>query len=267
MTYTGNLVQNARYPTVALSAGLLPDHQAGAEPDDADIFGGNGPAPAGPDWGSPGMWVAPETAAPQSGTRPDPSSHWAYSAPSLTPPSLGWVDAQYVARDQMMNSHSAVDAATASSLPTEAQFRFTGQGNIVNRQEGQVSWEPELSGPLARGNNSYSENNPSTEVYGGAGWRRGYDTLTWGEYSSPGPQQMQYQLRAVGAEEVSFPVDTPALQNPGPYSGWGTGTQVQQSPYGSTPRLFAAPSTSAISDATMAQQADPTGDFSSDGWG
>ncbi|MBW5252047.1 hypothetical protein JGS39_24110 [Streptomyces sp. P01-B04] len=267
MVYSGNLVQQARYPTVALSVALSGDHAAGAEPDDADMFGGTAPAGPGPDYGSPGLWVAPETAAPASGMPMDPSSHWAYDAPALTPPRLGWVDAQYVARDQMLKSHGAVDASTVTSLPREPQFQFQGQGNIVNRQQGQTSWEPELSGPLARGPNSYAENNPSTEVYDGAGMRLGYDTLTWGEYSSPGPQQMQYQLRAVGAEEVNFPVDTPAIPNSAPYSGWGTGTQIQQSPYGSIPRLFAAPSTSAISDATMAEQQDAGGEFSSDGWG
>lgn len=268
MAYTGNLVQQARYPTVALSAGLKDDHAAGAEPDDADIFGGSAPAGPGPDYGSPGLWVGPTPETPGSGLPVDESSHWAHTAPALTPPRLGWVDAQYVSRDQMLKAHGARDAATVTSLPSENQFTFRGQANLVNRQEGQASWEPELSGPLARGSNSYAQNNPGTEVYGGAGMRRGYDTLTWGEYSSPFPQQMQYQLRAVGREEAYFPVDTPAVTDPVPGGGWGTGTQTQLSPYGSIPRLFSAPNTSAISDATMAEQDAPAdGGFASDGWG
>lgn len=266
MTYTGNLIQSARFPTVELSAGLKSDHAAGAEPDDADVFGGSAPAGPGPDYGSPGLWVAPETQAPGSGMPLDASSHWTYDGPALTPPRLGWVDAGYVARDQMMKSHSARDASTARAIPTEPQFQFRGQGNIVNRQMGQASWEPGLSGPLARGSNSYDENNPPTEVYDGAGWRRGYDTLTWGEYTSPTVQQMRYQLRAVATETVHFPVDTPAVPNAVPGGGWGTGTQTQLSPYGSTPRLFAPPSQSAISDATMAQQSEPVSEFVSDGW-
>lgn len=267
MPYTGNLVRQSRYPTVELSSGLKMDHAAGAEPDDADMFGGSAPAQPGPDWGSPGLWVAPERDAPHTGVHPDPTGHWAPSAPALTPPRLGWVDAQYVARDQMIASHSARDASTDQSYPTEPQFLSRGLGAIVNRQQGQRSWEPGLSGPLARGSNSYAQNNPATEVYDGEGMRYGYDVLTWGEYTSPTVQAMQYNLRAVGREEVHFPVDTPEVKDPGPFSGFGTGTMTAQSPFGNWPRLFTPPGTSAMSDVSMASQGETDSPFASDGWG
>jgi hypothetical protein len=266
MPLSGNLVNNARYPTVELSAPLDATHAAGAAPDDADIFGGSAPAGPGPDYGSPGMWVAPETGTPHTGVHPDAQTHWSTTAPVLTPPRLGWVDAAYVARDQMMKSHSARDSSTSVAIPHESQFLSAGQGNIVNRQQGQMSWEPGLSGPLARGSNSYAENNPSTVVYDGDGWRRGYDTLTWGQYRSPTKQMMEYTLRALGQQDVHFPVDTPALVGQGPGGGFGSGTQIAQSPYGSVPRLYTPPNTSAISDLTMAAQGLADSGFSSDGW-
>lgn len=268
MPYTGNLVASARYPTVDLSTPLDGAHAAGAAPDDADMFGGSAPAGPGPDYGSPGIWVAPEQTAPGSGVHPDRAGHWADSAPALTPTRLGWVEGQYVARDQLLSSHSATDSGTEQSYPREAQFLSAGLGTIVNRQPGQHSWEPGLSGPLARGSNSYAQNNPSSEVYDGEGMRYGYDVLTWGEYRSPTKQAMEYNLRAVARQDVAFPVDTPALADPAPYSGFGTGTQTQRSPYGSWPRLFTPPNTSAISDATMATQQPPADNgFASDGWG
>ena len=268
MPYTGNLVQEARYPTVELSARLHPEHVAGAAPDDADMWGGSARPEPGPDYGSPGLWVAPETEAPQTPGRPDPQSHTSPTAPRLTPPRLGWVEAQQVARDQMMAAHSARDSGTDASLPREAQFTFTGQGNIVNRQMGQRSWEPGLSGPLARGRNSYAQNNPPTEVYGGEGMRYGYDVLTWGEYSSPTVQAMRYTLRAVGREEVHFPVDTPVIENARPGGNFGSGTQTARSPFGGLPRIFQPPAVTAMSDVTMAQeQTTGMSDFASDGWG
>lgn len=267
MAYTGNLVSQARYPTVELSAPLHPEHTAGAVPDDADVFGGHAPAGPGPDYGSPGLWVGAEESAPHTPGRPDPQSHTSPTAPRLTPPRLGWVAAQGVARDQMMAAHSARDSGTDASLPREPQFTFTGQRNIVNRVQGLGPWEPGMSGPLARGRNGYDQNNPPTVVYDGAGMRLGYDTVTWGEYRSPTVQAMRYRLRAVGREEVHFPVDTPAIEGARPGRGWGTGIQTAVS-LPNKPRLFQAPGVSAMSDVTMAEdQADDGGGFASDGWG
>lgn len=268
MPYTGNLMNQGRYPTMDLSTGLRSDHTAGAEPDDPDLWGGSAPAGPGPDYGQPGVWVAdPDPAAPHSGVPVETSSHWAESAPSLTPTRLGWVDAQYVSRDQMMAAHSHRDPGTDRAYPQEAQFTSAGLGTIVNRQLGQRSWEPELSGPLARGANSYAQNNPATEVYSGEGMRYGYDVMTWGEYRSPTKQISEYHLRALAREEVNFPVDGPAVDNPAPFTPFGTGTQTQLSPYGSRPRLFAAPGPNAMSEASMAAEAPADGGFASDGWG
>lgn len=267
MPYTGNIMQEARYPTVAMSASLHTEHTAGSVPDDADLFGGSGPAGPGPDYGSPGLWVDPSTAAPQTTERPDAQTHHAATAPRLTPPRLGWVQAQQVARDQMMAAHSARDADTAASLPREDQFTFAGQRNLVNRQQGQRSWEAGLSGPLARGRNSYAQNNPSTPVYGGEGMRYGYDVLTWGEYRSPTVQRMRYTLRAVGREQVHFPVNTPPVQDPRPFTGFGSGTQRFSAGPFNRPRLFQPPAVTAISDVTMAESQAVAGDFASDGWG
>lgn len=267
MPYTGNLVNNSRYPVVALSAPLHPEHTAGAVPDDADVFGGSAPAEPGPDYGSPGLWVDAGEASPDTPGRPDPQSHTAPTSPKLTPPRLGWVDAQQVARAQMMASHSARDSGTAASLPAEPQFTFSGQGNLINRQQGLGPWEPGLTGPLARGRNGYDQNNPSSIVYDGAGMRLGYDVFTWGEYKSPTVQRMRYMLRAVGREEVHFPRDTPAIENARPGGGWGTGTQTAAF-LPNRPRLFQPPGTNAMSDVVMAQdRADDGGGFASDGWG
>lgn len=268
MPYTGNLVMSARYPTSNMSVGVSEEHRAGAAPDDADLFGGSAPAGPGPDYGSPGRWVDPELGAPQTaGLRYDPQSHVSRTAPRLTAPRLGWVEAQQVAQAQMLAAHSARDSATEASKPREQQFEFRGQRNLVNRQEGQRSWEPGLSGPLARGANSYAQNNPSTIVYDGEGMRYGYDVLTWGEYRTPVPFERRYRIRAVAREEVHFPVDTPVIDNARPGGNFGSGTQTTHKPW-SIPRLFAPPSAHAMSDVTMSTQGDATaGGFAADGWG
>lgn len=269
MPLTGNLVQTARYPTVALSAPLSGDHTAGAVPDAKDIFGGDAPAEPGPDYGTPGVWVAPEETTPHTPWRPDRLTHQAATAPRLTPERLGWVEAQYVARDQMMIAHGYSDASTALKEPQQPEVESAGAGNIVNRQQGLTSWESGLSGPLARGRNSYAQNNPGTVVYDGAGLRLGYDVLTWGEYHSPTKQAMEYQLRAVPRQTVTFPVDTPPVQDPMPFTSPFSGTQTALSPYGGRPRLFTPPNTSGMSDVAMATAPAPTSTFASDGegWG
>jgi hypothetical protein len=267
MPYTGNIMNRGRYPTMDLSTGLRADHSAGAEPDDPDLWRGSAAAGPGPDYGSPGVWVDSGPDAPHTGERVESTSHWSDSHPGLTPTRLGWVDSQYVARDQMMAAHSHRDPGTERSYPREAQFTSAGLGTIVNRQQGQASWEPGLSGPLARGSNSYAQNNPASEVYGGEGMRLGYDVLTWGEYRSPTKQISEYHLRALAREEVAFPVDTPAVPDPAPYTPFGTGTMTQLLPYGSRPRLFAAPGPNAMSEASMAAAPPPAGEFASDGWG
>lgn len=271
MPYTGNLAQTARYPTVALSAPIHDDHAAGAAPDDADMWGGQAPAGPGPDWGSPGLWVDREQAPPQSGSRPDAQSHVSLTGPRMDANRLGWVMAQQAGQAQMLASHAVRDAGTDLSLPRESQFQFLGQRNAVDRQQGQRSWEPGLSGPLARGRNSYAQNNPPTEVYGGEGMRYGYDTLTWGEYRTPLPMAMKYGLRAVGMEQVHFPVDTPPVADPSMRSSFSSGTQTARNVLFNVPRMYAPPSSTSISDATMAAQGDAQGDggdgFASDGWG
>lgn len=267
MAYTGNLAQTARYPTVNLSADIAPDHAADKVPDDADLWGGQNPAGPGPDYGSPGLWVGVQQDAPQAPWRPDPTGHTAPDPPRLDPVRLGWVASQQVAAREMMRTHSAHDADLRLSLPVERNFEFRGQGNAVIRQQGQHSWEPGLTGPLARGRNSYAQNNPPTEVYGGAGMRYGYDTLTWGAYKSPVPMQMQYHIRAVAGQTVQFPVDTPQV-TPNMRTSFSTGTQIARPVLHAIPRLYAPPSATSISDATMAgaPAPEPSG-FASDGWG
>lgn len=267
MPYTGNLAKTARYPTNDLSADIAPDHAAGKTPDAMDLWGAQDPAGPGPDYGSPGLWVGVQQDAPQSAWRPDPMRHTAPDPPRLDPARVGWVAAQQVAAREMLRTHSASDADTILSMPVQPSFDFAGQRNSITRQEGVTSWEPGLSGPLARGRNSYAQNNPPTEVYGGAGMRRGYDTITYGFYRTPLPMQMQYHLRAVAGQTVQFPVDTPQV-SPNMRTSFSTGTQTARPVLHSIPRLYAAPSSTSISDATMAA-APPVeaAGFASDGWG
>lgn len=269
MPYTGNLAQTARYPTVDLSSKLDQAHAAGAVPDDADMWGSQGPAEPGPDWGSPGMWVGGDDSGPTgTGWRPDPTSHSAPAPPRLDPPRAGWVAAQQIAAREMMRTHSQRDADLDLSNPGVPLFNFQGQRNEVDRQEGQRSWEPGLTGPLARGRNSYAQNNPSSIVYGGEGMRYGYDVLTWGFYRTPTPMQMQYHLRAVAGQTVQFPVDTPQV-TPNARASFSTGTQIAMPVNFTTPRTYVPPSSTSISDATMAAQPATVDDtnFASDGWG
>jgi hypothetical protein len=265
--YTGNLALTARFPSVNLSSDIAPDHAAGKVPDDNDLWGGQTPAGPGPDYGSPGLWVGVQQDAPQAPWRPDPMGHMAPDPPRLDPPRVGWVAAQQVAAREMMRTHGATDADLYLSLPRQPDFDFVGQANSVVRQEGLTSWEPGLSGPLARGRNSYAQNNPPTEVYGGAGMRLGYDTITYGFYRTPIPMQMQYHLRAVAGQRVQFPVDTPQV-TPNMRTSFSTGTQIARPVLHAIPRLYASPSATSISDATMAAApaVDPGG-FASDGWG
>lgn len=269
MPYTGNLAQTARYPSVDLAPRLDGAHAAGAVPDDHDIWGSQDPAGPGPDYGNPGMWVGGDDAGPQGGTgwRPDPTAHEAPAPPRLDPPRAGWVANQQIAAREMMRTHSARDADLTLSLPVQTQFLFAGQRNEVDRQQGQHTWESGLTGPLARGRNGYAQNNPPTIVYDGAGMRYGYDTLTWGYYRTPLPMQMRYALRAVASQTVAFPVDTPAtLQNS--RTSFSSGTQIAAPVNWARPRLYAPPSSTSISDATMAAApAEPSDTFATDGWG
>lgn len=266
MPYTGALVKAARYPTTDVAPGPVdPGHEAGKEEDNPNPFAG-GKAGPGPDWGSPGLWVAPETTAPQSGTRPATGGHWAGDTPGLIQPRLGWVAASAVARDQITYAHSRRDASTDQQIPHVPRFQFRGQGNTVDRIEGTSGWETGLTGPLARGPNVYAQNNPPTEVYGGAGMRDGYDVVTFGQYQTPLPLERRYRIRAVAREEVHLPVDTPPITDAAPYTSWSSGTQTAAQAT-MRPRLWSPPSTTAMSDATMAGQADVTGsEWASDGW-
>jgi hypothetical protein len=253
MPYTGNLAISARYPAVDLSADIEPAHAAGRAPDAADMWGGQNPAAPGPDYGRPGLWVGgDDTSAPQAPWRPDPTGHTAECPPRLDPPRAGWVEAQQVAAREMMRTHSADDAELYLSLPQERQFAFLGQTNTVTRQEGQRSWEPGLTGPLARGRNSYAQNNPATAVYGGEGMRYGYDTITYGYYRTPLPMMMRYRLRALATQSVQFPVDTPPVDNPSMRASFSSGIQIARPVLNAVPRLYAPPSSTSISDATMA---------------
>lgn len=265
MPYTGNLMKDARYPTTRLAPGPVdPGHTAGREEDNPSPFGG-GTAPVGPDWGNPGLWVAPEEAAPQSGAQPNHGGHMGPHRQPLVNPRIGWVDSQRVAADQMLTAHGCSDASTAQQQPEVPRFQFQGQGNVVERRGGQHGWEEGMSGPLARGPNVYGQNNPPTEVYDGAGMRYGFDTITFGNYITPHRFERNYRIRAVAREEIHMPVDTPAIQDAAPYTSFSSGTQTAESPW-MRPRLWAPPASTAMSDATMAAESDTAGQFASDGW-
>lgn len=267
MPYTGNLKrQQARYPTTVLAGGSVDGgHAAGAEPDSGDMWAG-GAAEPGPDYGNPGQWIDGGPGAPQTAVRPDAQSHVSTTAQGLTPPQLGWVAGAQVAQRQMLAAHSARDAATVLNQPVIPLFDFRGQRNTVEKVEGNRGWDTAQSGALARGSNVYAQNNPPTEVYGGEGMRYGYDCVTFGYYETPLRFERNYRIRALAREEVHFPVDTPAIQNAAPYTGFSSGTQIAKPVLFNFPRLFAPASTSAISDSTMAQQEpQPDSGFAQDG--
>lgn len=265
--YSGTAIRAAHYASRPPVPGVNSDHTT---PDpEPDPFN---PVPDLPANQTGTVWGYEASHAGQS-NQPNlaqvPVSHWWDGQPSV-PSGEPYARAQQAMQERMMADHSA-----ASYVPDSIRlYQHATEGQVNEWQIGrmpQAAGATIPDGPLAglqNGKNSYDAINQANEVYQGAPenvgrYRLGVKTNFFGLYESPiGKFGQDAMLHAFTGLNPALPFEKAPMENTAPYTPNSVGTAhwSPAQPH-QRPSLFSLPSETALTDYSIADNAEFTSEF------
>lgn len=255
LTYSGQVVRQnaaAHYPRFVPVAGVDPSH---LKPSDGeDIFTpeyGDGKMPEH----AVDVWQGVEV-SPQTGTPPEPISHWTRlrnPLPMNVPSAVGATEVT----GRMVDNHSIV-RYDADLYP---QYKHAGETISIEYISGREPWTAGETGGsagyLLNGTNAYDQTNePNPDVYQGESnvgrYRLGMNIHQFASYDQNGKYGQEEMVRAYSGLTPAFPVTKPRLDDYAPYTAPSSGTDTWiQNPFQAVSN-FALPSETSMSDSELA---------------